>query len=166
MLRICALVIASAIFCFSQAGEPLAVGSAAPQLGAKKTYNVPAGKVLDLPSLKGHVVVVDFWATWCGPCVAAIPHMQQLWDKYKTKEVAVIGHTDGSSENLPEFIKAKGITYPISVGTDIGNAYGVSGIPHVFVIGHDGKILWHGHPAELKDEVIDQALAKVPAKTK
>lgn len=111
-------------------------------------------------------VLVDFWATWCGPCVAAIPHMQQLWDKYKSKEVAVIGHTDGSSENLPEFIKSKGITYPISVGTDIGNAYGVSGIPHVFVIGHDGKIFWHGHPAELKDEVIDQALAKVPAKTK
>ncbi len=147
-----------------RAGEA-AVGSVAPELGSEKTFNTPGGAPVTLASLRGQVVLIDFWATWCGPCVAAIPHVQELHEKYHDQGLVVIGHTDASSQDLPAFIKQKKISYIISVGKDIGNAYGVSGIPHVFIIDPDGKIAWQGHPAELQDSTVAELMkkAKPPA---
>lgn len=144
------------------AGESLAVGAQAPALGVKKTLNVNGGRVFDVADLKGRVVVIDFWATWCGPCVASIPHVEKTWQKYKDKGVVVIGHTNETSQDLPSFIKQNRMTYPITIGAEIGGAYGVRGIPHIYVIDHEGKVAWHGHPSELEDSVIDKVLAKAP----
>lgn len=144
------------------AGEP-AVGAQAPEFGGTKFFNVPSAQStpVTLASLRGRVVVLDFWATWCGPCVASIPHLIELHDKYAEQGLVIVGHTDGSSMNVEEFIKAKKIPYLISVGPDIGDAYGVSGIPHVFVIDPDGKVAWHGHPASMQESVITAALKNV-----
>lgn len=145
LLILCSLVLA--------AGEP-AIGSLPPELGSDSTFNTPDGKGVALPALKGSVVLIDFWATWCGPCVAAIPHVQKLHDEYKDKGLVVIGHTDGSSRDLPTFIKSKQITYIISVGKDIGTGWGVSGIPHVFLVDAEGKVAWSGHPGSLDDALV------------
>ena len=144
------------------AAQP-AVGSPAPEVGGKQFFNLPAnmGSPVTLASLRGRVVLVDFWATWCGPCVASIPHLIELHDKYAAQGLVIIGHTDGSSTNLDAFIKAKNIPYLISVGADIGDAYGVSGIPHVFVIDPDGKVAWEGHPSGLQEGTITALLKNV-----
>jgi thiol-disulfide isomerase/thioredoxin len=144
------------------AAEP-AVGSPAPEFGGKQFHNLPSAMTapVTLASLRGRVVVLDFWATWCGPCVASIPHLIELHEKYAEQGLVIIGHTDGSSTNLEEFIKSRKIPYLISVGADIGDAYGVSGIPHVFVIDPDGKVAWHGHPGAMQESVLTAALKNV-----
>lgn len=145
------------------AAQP-AVGSPAPEFGGKQFFNLPADmdSPVTLSSLRGRVVLIDFWATWCGPCVATIPHLIDLHKKYAEQGLVIVGHTDGSSSNLEAFIKAKNIPYIISVGADIGKAaYGVVGIPKVYVIDPDGKIAWDGHPSDLKEDVITNALKNV-----
>lgn len=139
------------------------IGSPAPEFGGKQFHNLPAtmSAPVTLASLRGRVVLIDFWATWCGPCVASIPHLIELHDKYADQGLVIVGHTDGSSTDLEGFIKKKNIPYLISVGGDIGDAYGVNGIPHVFVIDPDGKVAWQGHPAELQESVITNALKNV-----
>ncbi len=144
------------------AAQP-AVGSPAPEFGGKQFYNLPPAmsSPVTLASLRGRVVLIDFWATWCGPCVASIPHLIDLHQKYADQGLVIVGHTDGSSTNLEGFIKSKNIPYLISVGADIGDAYGVSGIPAVFVIDPDGKIAWSGHPSGLQESVITNLLKNV-----
>lgn len=144
------------------AAQP-AIGSPAPEFGGKQFHNLPAtmSSPVTLASLRGRVVLIDFWATWCGPCVATIPHLIELHHKYADQGLVIVGHTDGSSTNLEAFIKSKNMPYLISVGADIGDAYGVSGIPAVFVIDPDGKVAWQGHPAELQESVITNLLKNV-----
>ncbi len=137
------------------------VGAASPELSSTKSLNTPDGAAIKIAGLRGKVVLVDFWATWCGPCVAAIPHMQELHDKFASKGLVVVGHTDASSKGLEQFIVDKKMTYPISVGTEIGGSWGVTGIPHVFVIDPDGVIVWHGHPGGLEESVLAEPLKRV-----
>ncbi len=137
------------------------VGSPSPELSSTSSFNTPDGAAITLAGLRGKVVLVDFWATWCGPCVAAIPHMQELHEKYAGIGLVVVGHTDTSSDNLEQFIASKKITYAISVGTEIGGSWGVTGIPHVFVIDPDGVIVWDGHPANLEESVLTEPLKRV-----
>jgi thiol-disulfide isomerase/thioredoxin len=142
------------------AGEP-AIGSVAPEFGGTTFFNVPKGAKVTLADLRGKVVLIDFWATWCGPCVAAIPHVKELYQKFQDKGLVVVGHTDGSSTNLEQFIKDKQIPYIISLGSDLGRAYGVTGIPHVFLIDVDGTIAWEGHPMRLEEGTIAALLKHV-----
>ncbi len=156
---IISLIVLSGAACVDAAAAK--VGSPAPELSSTTSFNTADGAAIKLANLRGKVVLIDFWATWCGPCVAAIPHMQELHDKFASKGLVVVGHTDTSSDNLEQFIASKKITYAISVGTEIGGSWGVSGIPHVFVIDPDGVIVWDGHPAELQESVLTEPLKRV-----
>ncbi len=140
------------------------VGSAAPEFGGKTFFNAPAEAKVSLAALRGKVVLIDFWATWCGPCVASIPHLVKLHEKFAAQGLVIVGHTDGTSKNVEGFIKKKKIPYIISVGDDIGNAYGVNGIPHVVLVDTAGKIAWQGHPSQIDEKTIVGMLKDVTAK--
>ncbi|MBB5352276.1 thiol-disulfide isomerase/thioredoxin [Haloferula luteola] len=116
----------------------------------------------------GKLYIIECWATWCGPCVAAIPHVDELYDKYYDQGLRVIGMNvweDGKSK-VVDFVKDKGegMSYPVAyVGK--GGTFEetwlkpaeVRGIPHAFVV-QDGKVLFTCHPMQLSEEVIENLL--------
>ena len=129
-----------------------------------------------IPSFqKGNVYVVEFWATWCGPCKENIPHLTEMAKKFKGKAdilgVSIWESNDPTSSaylnKVAAFVKAEGdqMNYHVAVdgpASTIGNTWmkaaGEGGIPTSFVIGRDGKIAWIGHPANLESvlaQVVD-----------
>ena len=111
------------------------------------------------PEFKGKATIVEFWATWCPPCRASIPHLNEINKKFKDKGLVVIGISDETKEKVEKFQKDVPMEYHVAVGgAAIQGKFGIDGIPHAFVVGKDGKIAWEGHPMRLTDEVIEKAL--------
>ena len=115
---------------------------------------------------KGHVYVLDFWATWCKPCIASIPHLNELQDEYRDKDVHVVGLAIWPTANMtptPTFVEAQGEKMDYWVGEDVENKLGMSfmaaaqrnGIPTAFVIDKEGKVAWIGHPMDGLDRVVE-----------
>jgi thiol-disulfide isomerase/thioredoxin len=138
----------------------LATGSDAPAW----TLKDGSGAEVSLASLKGKVVVMDFWATWCGPCKAAMPHVQKLHDKYASKDVAVYGVNTWERADAKKYMSDKKFTYGLLLkGDKVAEQYKVKGIPTFYVIDKEGKIAFSavGMPDESRLEaIIDEALAK------
>ena len=124
---------------------------------------------------KGDVYVFECWASWCGPCVAAIPHLNDLHKKMSKKGVVITGvnvwegeRDAASAQRAKDFLKSQGdkMSYRVALGgkafiKDWLEAAEVNGIPHAFVVA-DGKIAWMGHPMKLTDEVIGDILTGTP----
>jgi len=119
------------------------VGQPAPGISANGWLNAPP---LSLAKLQGRIVVVEFWATYCAPCRATIPHLVKLHETYRTKGVVIIGLTTESKAKVTPFARKMGMTYPVGCGSRSSGVYGVRGIPHAFVVDVAGKVAWHGHP--------------------
>jgi thiol-disulfide isomerase/thioredoxin len=103
------------------------------------------GKGVNLASLKGKVILLDFWATWCGPCKMEIPGFVELQDKYGKDGLVVIGvAVEDSIESIKPFVAQYKMNYIVVNGSDrndLQDAYGpMLGIPTTFLIGRDGKV--------------------------
>ena len=101
------------------------------------------GKPLNLSDYQGKVVVLDFWATWCGPCRIEIPGFIELQKRYAAQGFTMIGISmDDSPEPVVDFYKELQMNYPVAVGNDrLGELYGgMPGLPTTFLIGRDGRI--------------------------
>jgi thiol-disulfide isomerase/thioredoxin len=112
----------------------------APELKAKDVN----GKELSLEAYKGKVVLLNFWATWCGPCRAEIPSLIRIQEAYKDR-LQIIGMDvdDDDEEQLREFVKDQGINYPVGMtSVPVRLAYGgIGALPTVFVINQDSKVV-------------------------
>ncbi|HEX5791153.1 MAG TPA: TlpA disulfide reductase family protein [Luteolibacter sp.] len=121
---------------------------------------------------KDTVYLVEFWATWCGPCVKNIPHMTELQKKYP--KLVVIGQNcqERDQASVKGFVEKQGAAMDYRVVLDdtskepLGAMYkdwmeasGARGIPHAFLVDQKGRIAWAGHPAQLTAEIIEAALA-------
>ena len=98
-----------------------------------------------LAKLKGHVVVMDFWATWCGPCVASMPGFIEVMKQFKDKEVTFITLNQGEPEaQVKKFLERRSWALPVAMDADtkVAGKYGVDGIPHTVLVGKDGKVEW------------------------
>jgi thiol-disulfide isomerase/thioredoxin len=134
------------------------VGTVPPEFAAADWLN--SAKPPTLAGLKGRVVVLDFWATWCVPCVKGIPRLNKLHDDHAADGLAVLTFTDQSKKGIEAFMKGTPIKYVVGTGSELSSDYGVAGLPHAFVIGRDGKLLWEGDPDDKEfEKQIKAALA-------
>jgi thiol-disulfide isomerase/thioredoxin len=121
----------------------LKVGDMAPDFTLPKLD----GGTLSLHDTRGKVVFIDFWATWCGPCKAAIPHLQKLYGKYKSQGLIVLGidvWEYSGVDAVKRFKDDNRLTYDILLGTDTGvdSLYEVRGIPTMWLLDRNGVITW------------------------
>jgi thiol-disulfide isomerase/thioredoxin len=148
----------------------LKVGDPAPKLQVGKWMQGDPVKEF----AKDKAYIVEFWATWCGPCRATIPHLNEIHNKYKDKGLIVIGQDvwEEDEDEVPKFLKQMGdkMTYRVALddkkGSDKGKmaetwmmAAGQNGIPTAFVVSKTGHIAWIGHPMTLKEKILDDVLA-------
>ena len=156
----------------AKAAQAALVGKTAPEINF--TWSTHDG-LKSLADLKGKVVVLDFWATWCGPCVASFPQVRELTEHYKDSAVEIVGVTslqgrvhgleaapidvrnDPAREHalMTDYIKAKDITWTVAFSEQkvFNPDYGVTGIPHMAIVAPDGTVRHTGlHPAMPSDE--------------
>ena len=136
---------------------------AAPEIALASTLNSAAK--LTLADLRGKVVLLEFWATWCPPCRASIPHLQKLHDAYAKRGLVILSVTNEDAETVKKFVAEHKMTFP--VGTDLDDktvtTYGVQSIPTAFLIDTAGKIIWQGHTMALEASQVEAALKAVKA---
>ncbi len=148
-----------------------AAGAAAAPAGVKVgdkpviNWKTTDGKAVTNAVLKGRIVIVDFWATWCGPCMAEAPHMVKISKDYADKGVSILGVSlDMDPAAIPPVAKAKGFTWPQVCDGKMWQAsqavaWGVDSIPRTFILSPDGEVVWTGHPGNI-DAPLAAAVAK------
>jgi thiol-disulfide isomerase/thioredoxin len=164
------------------ADDLLTIGSDAPALDVEHWVQDGEGKFGKVTKFeKGKVYVVEFWATWCGPCIMSMPHIVDTQQKYAGKGVQIVSISDEPLETVEEFLERELPPNIASESKDITNfkeltksyclttdpdgssskeymaAAGQNGIPCAFIVGKDAKVEWIGHPMEM-DEPLDQVV--------
>lgn len=127
----------------------------AKEIVLEAVYNKPDGIIPTLEQLHGKVVVLDFWATWCAPCIAAFPKISELHNKYHTQDVVFIGITDDPKKKLENFLNELNVPFWIANDSDRSafDDYGIKGIPHYVVVNKKGSVVY-------SDNFFEEAILK------
>jgi cytochrome c biogenesis protein CcmG/thiol:disulfide interchange protein DsbE len=123
------------------------------------------GETMRLSDLRGNVVVLNFWASWCTPCAAEAPELESTWQAYKDRNVVFLGvaYADNGPRSL-EFMARYGLTYMNApdLGTRISEVYGIRGVPETFIIDPNGNVaqfIYANVNQKQLTTILDQVLA-------
>lgn len=145
--------------------QSLAAGDAVGRQAPDFVLNDLQGKQVRLSDFRGKAVLLNFWATWCGPCKVEMPWFVELQKQYGPQGLEIVGVAldDSSRETISKFAKDMGVNYLILQGQDaVGDAYGTMGLPTSFFIDRNGKIVEAGSGLLARSEIegdIKKALA-------
>ena len=125
-----------------------------------------AGKAISLEQYKGQVVMINFWASWCGPCRQEMPILEKLHAKYKPMGFTMIGiNVEPDSTLAAGWLKSTPVTFPILFDTrsEVSKLYSVAGMPSTVIIDRKGNLRWlhRGYKPGDKNEYLDQIRALV-----
>lgn len=114
------------------------------------------------PNTRGKVLLIDFWATWCGPCRALIPELNEWQEKFKD-DLVIIGLSDEPEATVRAFMEGTPMHYSVAIDTQrrMHTAVGVRGIPHVLVITKDRIVRWQGFPGAAEDKLTAEKLSQI-----
>ncbi len=136
---------------------PLAIGTPAPafRLGSAD------GRAVELARLRGKVVMINFWASWCGPCRKEMPILEQLNRQYRSKGLALIGvNVEPDSRVALDWLKATPVSFPILFDSDstVSKLYQVAGMPNTVILDRQGTVRYihRGYQAGAENEYLDQ----------
>ena len=144
-----------------KAADALKIGAPVMALAGKRLN----GKRIDIARLRGKVVVIDFWATWCPPCVAALPHLKELYASYRKKGLVIIGVCeDDERAVLADFVKKNNLTWPMMWEGDADGApaerFQISAFPTVLIVDRKGIVRYRGHGGAAVDYWLKKLLGK------
>ena len=127
--------------------KPLKLGTIAPEFNATTL----TGQKVSPQSFRGHVVLLDMWATWCGPCRASIPILERIQEKYYKQGLYVVGvnvDTEDTADGVVDFAVSHGMRYVVTKSPEsaiaIRKAYHAEGIPAMYLLDKHGRIRWIG----------------------
>ena len=167
-MKLRSIITAAAALCLASsvmAQDKLSVGSNAPGLDIETWVK---GKETTIES--GKVYVVEFWATWCGPCRKSIPHLTKLQKEYEDEGLVIIGvSTDQETQKVEPFVKGQRdqMNYTVAIDRSGGTqrawmqAANKSGIPCAFIVDRKGKVAWIGNPHPQANEGFEETLKQV-----
>ncbi len=144
---------------------PLKVGDKPPKLDFKRLKQGSTDEPLTWERLKNQVVIIDFWATWCPPCIKSFPHLNQLFREFEDKPVTFLSITYEPPNMVQPFLKKYKLDTCIGIDNDFTmfKSYGAWGIPMIVIVNQKGRIASVIHPNYLTNELIHEVLAgKIP----
>jgi DsbE subfamily thiol:disulfide oxidoreductase len=162
LLSILATLLLAATSQAASTPAPLSPGAAAPE------FELPAldGKALGTTALRGRIVLVNFWASWCGPCRTEMPILNQLAKQYGSRGVTVVGiNVEPERGAALNWLKTTPVNFPVLFDADskVSSAYRVSGMPNTVVLDRKGVIRYvhRGYAPGAENEYMDQIRALI-----
>lgn len=169
-MRCCTVSVIAVLFACGGCAKEVAddagrkAGVRAPELGLEKLLQAPQGATATWEALEGNVVVVEFWATWCGACLASFPHLNSLADEFKDKPVKFIAVTDEDEDVIRGFLEHRAISGWIGLDTDRStfSAYKIRERPSTVVVNAKGEIAAKLYPLAIDKKLLDDVLSGKP----
>jgi len=160
--RVLSLIALALVPALAWSGASLKTGAPAPGFELKSN----SGKHVSLADLKGQIVLVNFWASWCGPCRQEMPILEQLNHQYHNKGVALIGvNVEPDTDAATAWLKATPVTFPIlyDVDSKVSKLYEVQGMPNTVILDRKGivRYIHRGYSPGAENEYLDQIRALI-----